>query len=160
MDPNQLRDLIIVPALQHLQEYNQAMLSDAAVNLLLCTAAHESLCGKYLKQTQGPALGIFMVQPETHKDIYINFASHRPILVGILGSMQKSGSPDDQLIYDLRYSAAIARLVYWRDPEPLPAPDDIEGMANTWLRVYNTEQGAGTEYKFLRDVDRVREALL
>ena len=43
----------------------------------------------------------------------------------------------------------MCRLKYRRDPEPLPEPDDIEGLGKTWKRVYNTHLGKGKVDEFV-----------
>jgi hypothetical protein len=48
-----------------------------------------------------------------------------------------------------RYAAAMCRIRYLRVPAPLPAPDDIQAMANYWKEHYNTPLGAGTPEEFL-----------
>ena len=58
MDPKQLKELIE----RVLRKVN--LYSDAAVDLLMLTAAQESACGKYIRQLgNGPALGIFQMEP-------------------------------------------------------------------------------------------------
>lgn len=60
-DKNQFRSLI----LRVLTNVDPALCSDAAVNLLLGTAAQESEFGKYIRQIRGPALGVFQMEPAT-----------------------------------------------------------------------------------------------
>src|SRR5258706_9966058 len=62
---SQLRDIIIKPALIAI-----GLNSEAAINLLLGTAAQESNMGTYVKQTTGPALGLFQCEPLTYDDIW------------------------------------------------------------------------------------------
>ena len=66
-----------------------------------------------------------------------------------------------QLVWNLGYATAMARLVYRRRPEPLPAAEDIPGLAAYWKAHFNTAAGRGTAAKFidsagpfLRDRDR------
>ena len=67
-----LRLYIIRPTLQKINLW-----SEAAENLLLGTAAQESLLGTYLKQNgNGPALGIYQMEPNTHKDIWIHYLNY------------------------------------------------------------------------------------
>ena len=48
----------------------------SAVNLLLGTAAQESRLGEYIEQVNGPALGIFQMEPKTEIDIFRNFLTY------------------------------------------------------------------------------------
>ena len=63
--PDDLRERVIRPTLVALAEYNPLMDTEAAVELLMGTAAQESLLGDHLVQVKGPALGIFKIKPPT-----------------------------------------------------------------------------------------------
>ena len=64
------------------------------------------------------------------------------------GSKGALGKHDvERLVYDLRYGAMIARLLFWRHPEPIPT--DLEGQAHYWKRYYNTPLGAGTPSEYI-----------
>ena len=39
------------------------------------------------------------------------------------------------------YATAVARLIYWRVPRPLPAASDLDGLAAYWKTHYNTAAG-------------------
>ena len=67
MDAQQLHDYIIKPTLQYMSGNSSS--NDSAF-LLFCTAAIESNCGEYIKQINGPALGVWQMEPATHMDIY------------------------------------------------------------------------------------------
>ena len=58
------------------------------------------------------------------------------------------------LTNDLSYSVAMARLKYWRDPEPLPQAGDIEGLAHYWKDHYNSHLGKGTVEEFIENYQR------
>lgn len=75
MDKRQLRNLIR-RVLIGIGGY-----SEEAENLLMGTAAQESALGEYIRQLgNGPALGIFQMEPETFDDIVRNYLSYRPDL--------------------------------------------------------------------------------
>lgn len=116
---------------------------EAAEQLLLGTALVESRL-KYLKQINGPALGIWQMEPDTHADMYRNFLDYKPELRTLVWTF---GSDAQDLIGNLPYACAMARLKYYRDPKPIPK--DLTGQAEYWKRVYNTEGGAGTVEKYL-----------
>ena len=58
---------------------------------------------------------------------------------------------------DLRiplYSGLAARLFLLNKPSAIP--QDIAGQARYWKRYYNTDSGAGSETKFINDVEALR----
>jgi len=57
---------------------------------------------------------------------------------------------EEQLIHNLAYATAIARVIYLRKPEALPAAFDIEGLAKYWKDHYNTYLGAGKVEDFVK----------
>lgn len=163
MDAKQLREYVIRPTLNRLD-----MWSDAAEKLLLGTAAHESCCGEFLHQVGGPALGIYQIEPATHKDVWDNFLRYKSGLmlkiqdmipssqrvhIGTNGALIKplSAGSNELLITDLSYATAIARIIYLRAPTRLPDADDLTGIAEYWKKHYNTPLGKGTVEKFLSD---------
>lgn len=146
IDANQLRREVIRPTLEFM-----GMHSEAAENLLLGTAAHESHLGRYLHQLGGPALGIYQVEPATLRDVRENFLRYRPELHDrVRDLLGYRPSEERQLVTNLAFSTAIARLVYYRDPEPLPAAGDLEGLARYYKRVFNTVAGKATEAQFIQ----------
>ena len=154
IDVNDLRHLIIRPTLDKI-----GLMSSAAENLLLGTAAIESLMGYHLRQITGPALGIYQIEPITHDDVHINFLDnikHIDLKLKILGLLNFDAILGDrqkqqkELIGNLYYATAIARLIYYRAPSPLPVGGDIDGLAHYWKKYYNTELGKGTVEDFVR----------
>lgn len=153
INADDLRKLIIRPTLQFLGQY-----TEAAENLVLGTIAVESTVGgsTRLRQIVGPALGIMQIEPDTHADIWRNWLAYRPELRSRILALcpphflQPDGIPEHAaLIGNIPYAVAIARQVYARRPEPLPAADDIRGLGEYWKRHYNTALGAGTVEKFI-----------
>ena len=150
IDPGHFRGRVVRPVLHRLGLY-----SDAAENLLVGTAAQESLLGRYLVQVGGgPALGVFQMEPATHRDIWENFLAYRPELVGRIKQLLPPAAAEGwraaegELVTNLAYAAAMCRVHYLRRPEPLPKADDLVGLAAYWKRFYNTEAGAGTVDEF------------
>lgn len=157
MNPEQLLELIITPTHKYMGGNYQ---SDSADLLSLCTAAIESDCGYYIKQVNGPALGIWQMEPVTHSDIWVNcdalkavngvrFESHiRKIMI--------KKSPlnfDKNLTLSPAYACAIARLKYSMDINPLPKvagnrKTDEKAFYDYYKRVYNTELGKSTFAKW------------
>ncbi len=132
LDPGQFRRLVIRPALQAI-----GLCSPAAERLLLGTALTESGL-RHLHQVDGPALGIFQIEPATHADVWANYLAYRENLASRVASLASERPRLDQLVWNLVYATAIARLIYYRRPEPLPAADDLAGLARYWKAHFNT----------------------
>lgn len=129
--------------------------SEAATDLLLKTAAHESKFGTYLRQVQGPALGVFQIEPDTEKDIWLNYLRFNSELTEKIKKFTGIDGPNHSALEgDLRYQVIMARLVYRRIKFPLPSPIDILGQAKYWKRHYNTMRGAGNEIDFVKAAEK------
>ena len=149
------RRQVVRPTLFHLQAYHPKMWSPAAENLIMGTAAHESGGLKHLRQIGGgPALGVFQIEPATALDTWHSYLSLRPKLENLVSELMwpwPEATITNQLIWNFAYATAMARLVYWRKPEPLPDADDIEDLGRVWKSDYNTHKGSGTVAKFVSD---------
>lgn len=147
--PPLFRDTIVRPALQAIGQW-----SEAAEQLVLGTALVESGL-RYVRQLGGgPALGYFQMEPDTHGDIWQNFLIYREKLAdavyALIEKPDNTGVPSSELLVDNhKYAAAMCRVHYLRAPAPLPAPNDLAGMAAYWKRFYNTPLGKGTPLKFM-----------
>lgn len=148
--PSHLREDIIVPTLKAIDAYSRN-----ATELLMLTAAQESHLGKYLHQINGPAIGIFQMEPATHKDIWENYLKYKEELAwavtnfGCPSNHFKNNGENhpeaEQMKGNLYYAAAMARCLYLRQKESLPEHDDVVGMARYYKKYYNTPMGAATE---------------
>lgn len=131
----QIRNLIVKPSL-----LSVCLHSDAAEVLVYGTGLLESNY-QYLVQIKGPALGMWQMEPETHKDIkkWLNLRMNSALLDRLLASCYYTALPaDDQtLIHNLRYACLLARLQYFRVKTPLPRADDPEGLAKYYIVHYN-----------------------
>jgi len=150
INKNQLEQLII----NTLMEIK--LCSPSAVNLLLGTAAQESHMGKYIKQLQGPAVGIFQMEPATHDDIWDNYLKYisRSTINNIYNSAKTDFSDSDMLEYNLKYAIIMCRLHYRRVKERLPKYDDLNALAQYWKKYYNTWMGKGTTEQFINNFER------
>ena len=153
MNAKQLRELVVRPTLEYLAP--AIPYSKEAEDLLMMTAAHESYLGTYLKQVNGPALGIYQMEPATHDDIWYNFILSRENLKDSVTNLADSYTEylvengksfskyvNRGLISNLAYATAMARVHYWRVPEPLPK--DLRGLAEYAKKYWNTELGKAT----------------
>lgn len=149
INTKQLIELIIQPTLKGLGLY-----SLEAEMLLAGTCAQESGMGTYLQQIGGgPALGIWMIEPETYEDIWDNFLCGKHELTDSIGEVcfdyiPTSGRSND-LIFNLKYACAMCRIHYLRVSEPIPK--DLPGLARYYKQHYNTPNGAATEQQFIEN---------
>lgn len=119
--------------------------NESIVRLLLMIAAHESGGFTYCKQKGGPALGLFQMEPATHE-----FVQGYLERTGKFKAISRTMRPE-RMLTDVEYSVAMARVYLWTQPEPLPAPDDLNGLAEYAKKYWNTYQGAATPEKYLND---------
>lgn len=159
LDPRQLRDLAVRPALEHI-----GLWSLAAEQLVMGTAAQESRLTYLAQVGGGPALGLWQMEPATHADIWTNFLRYRKDLRRRVSELLVPGVPPlaaavdlaiapgpVALVLNLSYAAAMCRVHYYRSKAPLPAAGDVTGMAKRWKDSYNTAAGAGKPEEFIRN---------
>lgn len=153
MQAAQLRAHVIEPTLDYL-----GMGGAAAVELMLGTAAQESRFD-YLQQIDGPALGLWQVEPATHDDIWENYLRYRHELGNRLRALigNYPQFSHKHLITNLAYACAIARLVYYRRPNALPPAGDLAGQAQYWKTFYNTHLGCGAVEDYVANYRRLVE---
>lgn len=146
LDIGQFRTGIVRPTLEAIAAH-----SHAAENLVLGTALQESNL-HYLRQlNEGPARGIYQMEPATHDDIWQSFLAFRPELSERVSAfLAPAQSRMDQLVWNLAYATAMCRVHYLRVRYPLPGPDDVHGLAEYWKQHYNTPLGRGTPEEFVR----------
>lgn len=126
-----LEEYVIYPALYDIQ-----MQSEEAIHLLIVTATLESDLGFYLKQTNGPALGIYQMEPQTHDCVWDNvLADNTSKLTRMIKSNNGISSPN-RMIYDLKYATCMARMQYSRYKAAIPGIQDYEGIINYYLRYW------------------------
>ena len=154
----QLRMNIIRPVLEHLDPVIPYSIN--AENLLMGTCAQESRLGSYVVQVNGPAQGIFQMEPATENDIFENYLAFRSGMITLVHGLMKEMDinieadtlPD--LVGNMFYAAAMARVHYYRMPGALPDADNVAQMANYWKLYYNTPEGKGTEAEFIHNYNR------
>lgn len=145
MNSKQVRMDLVRPVLQALDPEIPYTL--AAENLILGTIAQESRGGTFIKQIGGPALGIVQMEPVTHAD-HVRWLAERPDLMAKIKQVTKAGFEAGDLVWNLAYAVAMARVHYRRVPPPLPAPQAVAALADYWKQWYNTPLGAGTVEEF------------
>jgi len=129
------------------------MYSKDAEYLLIGTCAQESRMGTFLKQVGGgPALGIFQMEPATERDVWENFLSYKRTISDKIDAVCGADALDrGALRWDLAYQIIMARLQYYRRPEPLPSHTDVKAMGEYWKQWYNTPLGHGTVEQFINN---------
>ena len=129
-------------------------ITDEVVNLLVGTACVESNCGEYIKQINGPACGIFQIEPNTAKDIQKNYIKYKPDLKYLHDKFYlKSLTLEENLMYNLSYSILMCRLFYRRIKEPIPKT--VSEQAAYWKKYYNTHLGKGTIEDFINKKEKL-----
>lgn len=156
IDKEQFKSEIITPVLQRLHLPSR----DVAGDLLVGIACVESGLGTYLRQMGGgPALGIYQMEPDTLRDLYRNFLQYKPEIREKLDFfVSKFMTPEQDLVGNLFYATAAARVQLYRFKEPLPKPFEeqprydayVEALARYWKKYWNTHKGAGTQQDFIR----------
>lgn len=142
----QFRTLVVQPVLKHMATWQPTINSPAAENLLVGTAVQESHL-TYLKQLgAGPALGVMQIEPSTHDDVWGNYLDYRQEAAKMMLEFSVGNDHSaDQLPWNLAYSVAMARMVFWRQPSAMPSDsNDLEALGGYWKAHYNTAGGAGT----------------
>lgn len=120
-----------------------------AEELLVATCAQESLLGTYRRQVNGPALGIFQMEPEDFNDIWTNYLVYRPQLEAQLSALASTSPPRPiELVTNDPFAVAMARIHYLRAPEALPDAGDLNAMWQLYKLRWNTPLGAATQQQF------------
>jgi len=152
---------VIKPVCHHLsrafEDSKKRDLMDSASihDLLLGTAAKESHLGKYLIQVNGIALGPWQIEPATHDDC-CRYLKNKSNLKDITYNLLFGISSKDQLIWNVFYSCAIARIKYWMIPAPLPQENAyltkeqyIHALGEYWDKWYNCNPKHGNAREFV-----------
>lgn len=147
-----LRDYIVAPTLKELGMY-----AKWAERLVIGTALAESVIDgdMHIKQQNGPALGIYQMEPATHEDIYKNFLLYDATISKRLAKITPEFRNADRMVYDLRYATAMCRIHYWRNSFSIPDENDILAIGSVWKDVYNTRTGKGTVEGFINKAQRI-----
>lgn len=124
---------------------------ERSVSILLGTVAQES-CFTYTRQIGGgPARGLCQIEGATEQSVWNDYLAYNPEIAAFVTSRCGHGGPDETALqYDMVYGILLARILYfWRDPERLPAVEDIEAQSRDWKAWYNTSAGHGTPEQFV-----------
>ncbi len=132
----ELRLLVVRPTLRYLRAW-----SEGRENLLLGTAAQESQLGFHLKQGRRHGLGIFQIQPHTHRQIWDIYLINQPALAskirGLASQRDFLHHPHTELTTNLRYATAIAWLIYRAAGVDKIATNDVSTLAQLWYQHFH-----------------------
>lgn len=146
LDNAQFRALIVRPTLEIIGLYSQE-----AEDLLVMTMAHESKGGTYIKQKGGPALGIYQMEHRTFEDIYSRILKKSPLMcesISLACGMNATRLDDhEDLVGNLYFATAIARIYYTQFNEPIPK--DINSLSLYAKKFWN-RTGKATPEQYLR----------
>ena len=107
LDASQLRELVIKPALSEIELW-----SPAAEELVLGTAIVESRLSFIKQLGSGPALGLWQIEPDTHRDVYDNFLEYREGLYDQVMSLSAPGQTfEENLTSNMQYGSHLQALL-------------------------------------------------
>ena len=90
----------------------------------------------------------FQMEPASLYDLYDHFLKFRPELRAKLDMFQiPTLSLSENLIMNLAYAVAAARLHYFRVSGSIPA--SLEGQADYWKEHWNTKIGKGSRDQYI-----------
>ena len=140
IDANDLRELVIKPYLQGLGEH-----SGFAENLLLGTAAQESLLGAHCYCPQSKGLGLYRITAEKHQELWDRYLVQFPDLAsqqrGLASQQQFLKNPHGELISNLIYSTGMAWMIYRRNLIDTNKPVEISTLAQLWAHYFDNGTG-------------------
>jgi hypothetical protein len=145
--PTDFRTTIITPAFQAFTPYPSVALTPFVANLLMSTCAVESEMGTYTKQIDGPALGIFQMDPSTLTDTVAIARSLFPVTYQAVEN--PSMVPAAQILVDNVYAAVLCRIYYYSRPFVMPTTDDVNNLWLIYKKWWNTRAGSTTKAQFV-----------
>ena len=126
--------------------------SDDALALVMRTGMAESGYRALRGYGEGnPAIGFWQIEPATMYDMMENYIQYRSNYKHPLEEMGMDFEKNTSMsvMSNLAVQAALCRLHYRRDKDPIPSWDDLEAQGKYWKRVYNTIKGRGTVKHFI-----------
>jgi hypothetical protein len=155
MDVDQFETFILIPALKAINLY-----SFSAHILLLGTFLIES--GLRLIEQLGPgdAMGIGQIEEATYQDVlrYLNRYDKAKLKeICLAACFYTAFPPRSSVMHNFRWATITTRLKYLPIPEPLPAWDDSNEMANYHKSYYNTSSGKTDVKESIRVFESIAE---
>ena len=135
---------MIIPAHEFVEESLLAAglpCSEAAVALLVMVAAHESGGFRAVCQSgSGSARSLWQFEPVGFREVR-RYVELRPERFVDWLRREILGRDFEYLRLDQRFACQCARVFFMAEPAPLPAFDDIDGLAEYAKLHWNTEAG-------------------
>lgn len=144
----QFRNVVVNPSLNLINLWSQE-----AEDLLVMVMAHESNGGEFLVQKDGPALGIYQMEPATFnsiwsKTLYSGDDKYKIIASKIMLACNFIKAPDaSEMVTNLRFATMMARIFFLRNREPIPT--DLDMMSVYAKKYWNTEHGKASAQNYL-----------
>lgn len=113
--------------------------ADNAIRLLEMITAWESGDFSYVKQKNGPALGLIQMEPNTFKDVCRYLEEKRSHQYPKF--YEELPQQPEHLIFDPFFCFGLARIFFLRFQEPIPDEDQIELLAQYAKKYWNTPSG-------------------
>lgn len=133
---NELSQYVIRPTLIYLDRH-----SASAEALLLGVAASESSLGAALHDRRGH--GLYRIGETRHQTLWDDYLARDPELASLIRGLASQhaflGGPHLELTVNLRYATAIAWMLIEEQATPLPAPDDLLGLARIWRQTFHPQ---------------------
>lgn len=133
---NELSRYVIRPTLIYLNRQ-----CESAEALLLGVAASQSALGSALHDRRGH--GLYRIAEHRHRCLWDQFLARDPELASLVRGLASQhaflGGPHLELTVNLRYATAIAWMLIEEQATPLPAADDLLGLARIWRQTFNPQ---------------------
>ncbi|MBC7211028.1 hypothetical protein MXB02_06730 [Pseudomonas mosselii] len=133
---NELSRYVIRPTLIYLGRH-----SDSAEALLLGVAASQSALGAALQDRRGH--GLYRIGGNRHRCLWDEYLARDPELASLVRGLASQhaflGGPHLELTVNLRYATAIAWMLIEEQALPLPAADDLLGLARIWRQTFQPQ---------------------
>ena len=127
---------VIRPTLAYLQRP-----SPTAEVLLLGAAACQSDLGTALGDRAG--YGLYHISEAHHRQLWDQHLARDPDLASLVRGLASQhaflGAPHLELAVNLRYATAIAWMLIEEQATPLPAADDLLGLARIWRQTFHPQ---------------------
>lgn len=154
----QIHDYIVYPAVRCIEGGTAPWV--ASIQLVMGTGLTESEF-RHIDQVDkankpGPAVSFWQIEKATHDDVWRNWLAYRSDIRGRLTALLVPDSePFWQMHWNLKYAAAMCRVIYMRVKEKLPVSGDAQGMANYHKKYYNTYLGKTDPQKSVVHFERI-----
>lgn len=133
---NELNQYVIRPTLIYLDRH-----SASAEALLLGVAASQSSLGAALHDRRGH--GLYRIGETRHQTLWDDYLARDPELASLIRGLASQhaflGGPHLELTVNLRYATAIAWMLIEEQATPLPAADDLLGLARIWRQTFHPQ---------------------